>query len=472
MAEKEDPEKLDVLLVRPKAASMGVFKAIGASQPPINLVYLATWLNAHGFRAAIYDLEVQPAGGLRRKLGYSAPLLVGLTGMTTDIPAIKELCLLCRELKIKTVVGGAHATALPAETLEDALCDHVIIGEGEKPLLELVTALKKGADFSSIAGLAFLRGGVAVLNPRGEPLDIDSLSIPDRKLLDKELYSSGYTTPGVPAGGTVMFTSRGCPYRCSFCASQVINGPRVRLRGMDKVLREVDEIAALGYKHITVDDDTFALRKARVLEFSAHLSRNYPGLTWNCDARAGELDEEMLAAMKASGCRKIAVGAESGSQRVLDGINKGTRVGQIKESFELMKKHGILAQAFFMIGHPEENREDLAATVRLIHEIKPDLVSLAICVPLPGTENYLKMKEAGFLPAGLPWTAYDFFGGSIPWRTKYFTGEELVKLRGEIGRGYYFSFPYIYGKLRSIRGAGDLKYLAKGALAALRAFKK
>jgi len=451
---------------------MGVFKAIGASQPPINLVYLATWLNARGFSAAVYDLEVRSAEGLRRTLESGAPLLVGLTGMTTDIPAIKELCLLCRELKIKTAVGGAHATALPAETLIDAACDFTVSGEGEGPLLELAAALKNGSGAESVAGLSFLREGRAVVNARGEPLDIDQLPIPDRRLLDKELYSRGYTTPGVPAGGTVLFTSRGCPYRCSFCASQVINGPRVRLRGMDKVLREVDEIAALGYEHITVDDDTFALKKSRVLEFSAHLARSYPGLTWNCDARAGELDEEMLAAMKGSGCRKIAVGAESGSQRVLDAVNKGIKVGQIKETFGLIKKHGILAQAFFMIGHPEETREDLAATVRLIHEIKPDLVSLAICVPLPGTENYLKMKEAGYLPEGLPWTAYDFFGGSIPWRTKYFTGEELVKLRGEIGRGYYFSFPYIYGKLRSIRGAGDLKYLAKGALAALRAFKK
>ncbi|MDP2866627.1 MAG: radical SAM protein, partial [Elusimicrobiota bacterium] len=309
MAEKENSAKLDVLLVRPKAASMGVFKAIGASQPPINLLYLATWLNAHGFRAALYDLEVQSPDGLRQKLKSAAPLLVGITGMTTDIPAARELCLQCRELKIKTVIGGAHATALPAGTLQDAQADYVVIGEGEKPLLELVQALKKGGDISSIAGLAFMSEGKPAVNPRGEPLEIDSLPIPDRRLLDKELYSRGYTTPGVPAGGTVMFTSRGCPYRCAFCASQVINGPRARLRGMAEVLREVDEIAALGYKHITVDDDTFALKKSRVLEFSAHLAGNYPGLTWNCDARAGELDGEMLAVMKQSGCVKVAVGA-------------------------------------------------------------------------------------------------------------------------------------------------------------------
>ncbi|MDD5209104.1 MAG: radical SAM protein [Elusimicrobiales bacterium] len=466
------PPKTDLLLVRPKAAAMGVFKAIGASQPPINLVYLATWLNAHGFKAAIYDLEVSSAEGLRRTLEASAPVLVGITGMTTDIPAAKEICLLCRELKIKTVIGGAHASALPAETLTDAACDFAVVGEGERPLLELVTALKNGGSFESIAGLAFMRGGKPAVNQRGEPLDIDLLPIPDRRLLDKELYAGGYTTPGVPAGGTVMFTSRGCPYRCAFCASQVINGPRARLRAMDKVLREVDEIAALGYKHITVDDDTFALKKSRVLEFSAHLERNYPGLTWNCDARAGELDEEMLAAMKRSGCRKIAVGAESGSQRVLDSIRKGTTVGQIKETFRLIKKHGIQAQAFFMIGHPEETREDLAGTVKLIHEIKPDLVSLAISVPLPGTENYLKAKADGFLPEGLPWQVYDFFGSSVPWRTKHFTGAELVKLRGGIGRGYYFSFPYISRKLLSIRGTEDLKYLVKGALAALKVFKK
>lgn len=464
--------KPDVLLLRPKAASMGVFKAIGASQPPINLVCLATWLNTRGFSAAIFDLEVQSPEVLKQTLKSAPPLLVGITAMTPDIPAARELCLLCRELGIKTVLGGAHATALPAETLADACCDYVAAGEGEKPLLELVTALKNGGGVSSIAGLSFLRGGEPVVNPRGEPLDIDSLPIPDRRLLNKELYSLGYTTPGVPAGGTVMFTSRGCPYQCTFCASKVINGSRVRFRGMANVLKEVDEIAALGYRHITVDDDTFALKKFRVLEFSGHLERNHPGLTWNCDARAGELDGETLAAMKRANCRKIAVGAESGSQRVLDSIKKGITVAQIKETFKLIKAHGIPAQAFFMIGHPEETLKDVDATIKLIHEIKPDLVSLAVSAPLPGTENYLTMKACGYLPEGMPWGDYDFFGGVIAWRTKHFTGAELVKLRGEIGRGYYLSFSYLCQKLLSIRGTEDLKYLAKGALAALRAFKK
>jgi radical SAM superfamily enzyme YgiQ (UPF0313 family) len=470
MAENEN--SIDVLLLRPKAASMGAFKAIGACQPPINLLYLATWLNANGFRSAIFDLEVQTPGDLKHILESAPPLLVGITAMTPDMPAAREFCLLCRELGIRTVLGGAHASALPAETLADAGCDYTISGEGEKPLLELIGALKHGGDVCSIAGLSFLRDGKPVVNKRGEPLDIDSLPIPDRRLLDKELYSRGYTTPGVPAGGTVMFTSRGCPYSCAFCASKVINGPGVRLRSMDKILKEVDEIAALGYTHITVDVDTFALKKNRVLEFCAHLERNYPGLTWNCDARAGELDEEMLAAMKRARCRKIAVGAESGSQRVLDSVRKGVTVGQIKETFRLIKKHGIPSQAFFMIGYPEETREDVAATVRLLHEIKPDLVSLAVCVPLPGTEIYLRLKADGCLPEGLPWGTYGFFSGVIPWRTRHFTGAELVRLRAEIGRGYYFSFPYIWQRLLSIRKAEDLKYLAKGALAALRAFKK
>lgn len=470
MAEKDQPEK-DVLLLRPKASSMGVFKAIGASQPPINLVCLATFLNAGGISAAILDLETGPAGP-EEKLRSAAPFLAGITAMTPDLPAARGLCLLCRGLGIKTVLGGAHATALPARTLEDSGCDFVIQGEGEKPLLELAAALKKGESPESIAGLAFRRSGETVVNPRGEPLDLDSLPLPDRRLLDKNAYSRGYTTPGVPPGGTVLFTSRGCPCRCTFCASQVVNGPRVRLRGMAGVLAEVDDIAALGYGHITVDDDTFALKKDRVLEFSAHLERKHPGLTWNCVARAGELDEEMLAAMKRSGCLKIAVGAESGSQRVLDSIRKGVTVAQIKESFRLIKKHGILAQAFFMLGHPEETPADLAATARLIHELEPDLVSLAVSVPLPGTENYLKMKAEGFLPAGLSWRAYDFFGGSIPWRTKYFTGEELAAARNRIARGYYFSPRYIFRRLCSVRGAADLSYLAKGALTALRAFTK
>lgn len=461
------PANKEVLLIRTADPSMSDFRRVGVSQHPLNLLYLATHLNANGFRASVYDLEAEPLEGLRRRLAENPPLLGGVTAMTTGIGLAAEACALLKAAGAKTVVGGAHATALPAETLRDTGADFVITGEGERPLLELAAALSASAPFENIKGLAFLRDGAAVVNPRPEPLDIDALPVPDRSLLRLELYR-GHTTPGVPSGGAMLFTARGCPFDCAYCASRVVSGGRVRLRSVEKVLEEVDYLAGLGFTHITVDDDTLTLDRHRVLAFCEGMKARR-GLTWNCTSRADAMDRELITAMKAAGCIKIAFGVESGSQRVLDAIGKKITVAQARECFRLAREAGLPSQAFFMVGHPEETAEDIAATEALIHELRPDLLFLSVASPLPGTRYHEIFKREGWLPA-IPWRDYNFFQESPAWRTRHFTGPELAALRKAISRRYYFSPAFILRRLAALSGPGELLYLLKGALTALRAF--
>ncbi len=461
------PAKGEVLLIRTADPSMSDFKGVGASQHPLNILYLATWLNANGFKASVYDLEVEPLEGLRRRLADNPPMLGGVTSMTTGIGLAAEACALLRAAGARTVVGGSHATALPAETLRDTGADFVIMGEGEGPLLELAAALSSSASYEGIKGLAFPRGGAAVVNPRPEPLDIDSLPIPDRSLLRLDLYR-GHTTPGVPPGGAMLFTARGCPFDCGYCASRVVSGGRVRLRSLPKVLEEVDYLAGLGFTHITVDDDTLTLDRRRVLAFCEGMKAR-GGLTWNCTSRADAADPELFRAMKESGCVKISFGVESGSQRVLDAIGKRITVAQARESFRLAREAGLQAQAFFMVGHPEETREDVAATEALIHELKPDLLFLSVASPLPGTRYHEIFRREGWLPE-IPWRDYNFFQESPAWRTRHFTGPELAAIRKSISRRYYFSPGFLLRRLAAVRGPGEIAYLFKGALTALRAF--
>lgn len=459
----------EILLIRPADPVMGVFKGVGASQHPVNLLYLATWLNLHGFSASVLDLEVEPPEALERALARRKPALAGITAMTTGIGLTAGLCRSLKRAGVTTVVGGPHASALPAETLRDTGADFVICGEGEKPLLELASALDSGRDPAAIKGLAFLRESRAVVNERPEPLPAGMLPIPDRGLLKPELYT-GYSTPGVPAGGAVMFSSRGCPFDCGFCASRVVGGGRWRPRPPGAVLEEVEYLASLGFRHITIDDDTLTLQKEYVLEFCRRMAgRGGKRLTWNCDSRVDTMDREMMTAMRDAGCVKIAFGVESGSQRVLDLMGKRIEPDMARRCFALARELGVVSQAFFMVGHPEETREDVAATEKLIRELEPDLLFLSVAAPLPGTRYYDYYREHGWL-SGAPWGDYGFFRDGHGWRTRHFTGRELSALRKRISRGYYFSPGYIMRRLASLRGPAELGYLAKGAWTALRAF--
>jgi radical SAM superfamily enzyme YgiQ (UPF0313 family) len=181
------------------------------------------------------------------------------------------------------------------------------------------------------------------------------------------------------------------------------------------------------------------------------------------------MDRELMAAMKASGCVKIAFGVESGSQRVLDLIGKRITPAQARECFRLAREAGVMSQAFFMVGHPEETAEDLAATERLIRELRPDLLFLSVAAPLPGTRYYALMRSEGWLPP-MAWRGCGFFEARPAWRTRHFTGVQLAEARDRICRGYYFSPGYILDRLASVRSFAGAWYLVKGALTALRAF--
>jgi radical SAM superfamily enzyme YgiQ (UPF0313 family) len=456
----------EIILVRVSDKSMPNFKKIGAVQTPMNLVYLATWLDQHGHIPEIVDLDVESLSHLEEKLRCTPPYLVGITAMTPNIREAERICVLCHSLGVKTVLGGPHPTALPIQTLQDTGCDFVISGEGEKPLCELLRHIKENRPTDHIKGIAFLKNGSPVVNEWYPLIPLDELPLPDRRFLKLDLYR-GETTPGVLGRAATLFTSRGCPYACTFCASKVINQQRIRFRSMEKIFEEIDDIVNLGFNHLTVDDDTFTLNSQRVFAFCSFLMSKHPWVSWDCDSRVDAINENLLTIMKGSHCEKIAFGVESGSPRILKSINKGIDLEQVRSAFRLTRKHKILTQAFFMIGFPDETPEDIEATEKLIYEIEPDLLFLAIVVPYPGTDIYEEMIRRGLLTQ-LNWDSFVFFGESVPWCTEHFNGEDLVKIRKKMFLKFYFRPSYMFRKIRSIRSIREISYFIRGGLAAWR----
>ncbi len=442
-------------------------------QHPINVATLAAYLLSNGVEARIIDFEIEFLTDdefAARVLDYG-PDLVGFTCLSATVIAANRLARTIKRHSPETltVAGGPHVSAVPQRALEEfEAFDVAVFGEGEETLLEVCrrVADHKVPKLGGVRGVAYRTASEIVVEQR-RPLikDLDTLPFPARHLLNLELYRSG-TTPGVgdsASNSTVLFTSRGCSEDCTFCASKITFLRKLRFRSPEHVLAEVKEcIGKFGFDHFTIDDDTFTLnrkRLERILEGFASL-----GITWDCDTRVNAVDEPMLADMKAAGCKKVAFGIESGSQRIRDLIKKGTTQEQITAAFDAARRVGLLTQAFFIIGsHPSETLAEVKMTLKLAKRVAPDFIVVNVVTPFPGTELCEMMTAGGYMPEKLDWEKFDCTHTQPSWRTEHFSSEELVRLQRWFYLRYSLSPRFILATLRRINSLKALKYYASTA---------
>jgi radical SAM superfamily enzyme YgiQ (UPF0313 family) len=448
---------MKVALVR-CPSSQGELRESSLSQHPINLLYIAAYLTNHGHKVRLFDYEVETFD-VEKIVGFS-PDFVGITAMTPLVRTASEIAEKIKErIKSTVVIGGNHVTALPRETLEEfPAFDIGVIGEGEETIGEICE--KK--ELNKIRGIVYRDGEKIIVNERRPPIEnLDSLPFPMRDLLDRGKYT-GASTPGFSREFlkiTEVYVNRGCDWGlCTFCASMVTHC-KFRMRSIDNVVAELKEcIQRYGINYFTIDDDTLTTSKERTLEFCNKIKPLK--VTWDCDSRV-TIDKEMIQAMQDSGCKKIAFGVESGSQRILQMIKKGVTVQQIRDVFKWCKEVGMRTSAFFMIGaHPEETYEDIEKTKQLIAEIQPDFIIPAIAVPYPGTELRKQMLERNLIFSN-DWSKYAFYGTLPVWRTVNFSPEELLRTQQDLVRNFYMKPSYIIKRLVGIRSLGELKYWLK-----------
>jgi anaerobic magnesium-protoporphyrin IX monomethyl ester cyclase len=446
-----------VLLIRP-SSSQGELTKTSLAQHPINILYLAAYVRKFGHNVKVFDYEVDNFD--IEKIREYRPNIVGITAMT---PTIKKAANIARKIKkkIKTtiLVGGNHVTALPKETLKEfPSFDIGIVGEGEETLKEIC----ENKPLKKIKGITYRRGKRIMVNKRRPPIEnLDELPFPARDLIDMKKYR-GASTPGLSReflNITELYINRGCNWGlCTFCASMLTHC-KFRERSIDNVIAEMKEcIKKYGINHFTIDDDTLTTSKKRTLEFCKKVKRL--NVTWDCDSRV-TVDKKMLKVMKESGCKKIAFGVESGSQKILQLIKKGITINQIKNAFKWCKEVGIETSAFFMIGsHPDETWEDLEMTKKLIKEIKPDYITASIAVPYPGTELRKQMEERNLVFSN-DWSTYALYNIKPPWRTSNFTSKQLLEIQKKMVKEFYMKPSYIIKRVLKIHSLGELKYWVK-----------
>lgn len=443
-------------------------------QHPINIASLAAYLLRSGIEVRIVDFEVESLADnqFAAIVCDFGPDLVGFTCLSPTVVASHRLARIVKENlpRAVTVAGGPHISAMPERALNEfPSFDVAVFEEGEETLLELCERVSEGKpiiNFSGVRGAAHREGDEIVIE-QSRPLieDLDVLPHPSRHLLNLDLYKSG-TTPGVghsASHSTVLFTSRGCAEDCTFCASKITFSRKLRFRSAEHVLSEVKEcIERFGFDHFTIDDDTFTLNKkrlSRILEGFSAL-----GVSWDCDTRVNAVDEAMLAEMKGAGCKKVAFGVESGSERVRKLIKKRTTDEQIVSAFDAARRVGLVTQAFFIIGsHPSETMEEVKMTLKLAKRIAPDFIIVNVVTPFPGTELFEMMQAGGYMPDTLDWEKFDCTHTQPSWRTEHFSSEKLVRLQRWFYLRYSLSPSFILATLRHLNSLAAISYYAKTA---------
>ncbi len=409
---------------------------------PNGVLCLGSFLKSRGHEVRLIDCRLYPKAQILDMVLAEAPgcTCVGISAMTGQLRHGMVLAESVRTVaEVPLVWGGIHPTLFPEQTLADPLVDYIIHGEAEYSFLELLDFLAgRPVSLEGIEGLGYESDGGLVVNPPPAPLDVTDLPDPDYSLLEIERYIERevYDYAGSRrVRGLDVHTSRGCPYRCSFCTNILPAFKKWRAKDANRVLADLDGLAKrFDLEHIWFSDDFFFGSRSRVRTILEGMVQRGLGVTWEANARVdnfrpGYLNDEMLGLLAESGCTSLRFGVESGSQPVLDILRKDITPEQAVEAFTKCEKQGIVANGFLMIGIPGETIDDIRRTIGLIlrlHEVSPSSIlgTPGVFRPYPGTELYEECRRLGFRePTSMrQWAEYDFGG---PASNLYLRAEDL-----------------------------------------------
>jgi anaerobic magnesium-protoporphyrin IX monomethyl ester cyclase len=374
--------------------------------PPLGTLYAAACLRQHGYPVAFFDsmlaaTETDWAAALDREHPRLAVLY------EDSFNYLSKMCLLrmreaaftmidaARERGIPVIVSGSDATDNPALYLDHGAAV-VILGEGEVTLKELVDVLtgQTPARLSDVRGLCFRDAGGGILRTPARRLisDLDRLPFPGWDLVDIDRYRRIWRTRHGYHSMNVV-TTRGCPYRCNWCAKPIY-GQRYAVRSPDQVVEEIAWLKrTYAPDHLWIADDIFGLKPGWIEQFAALARARDATIPFKCLMRADQVNAGVVAALVAAGCRTVWLGAESGSQRILDAMEKGTRVEQIYGATNELHASGIDVGFFLQFGYPGETREDIERTLVMVRACRPDDIGVSVSYPLPGTRFYERVRS-------------------------------------------------------------------------------
>ena len=358
-------------------------KKIGWGIPPAGLGYIGGYLKSQGIDVRIYDLmfEIDNLSQIRNIIEKESPEYVGLGATSPQFSSALIIAKMIKDIdkNIKIVFGGPHSTSLPEETINCPEIDIAAVGDGEVTMLEICSGKKlydiKGIYFKDSSGIHFT-------GYREFEHNLDKFPFPLYEHLAMKRYSSFYFGKSIG-----IISGRGCPFQCAFCASKIIDKGIYRFRSAENIISEMNYLYEnYGFKKFSFWDDTFTLRKDRVVELCSKIAANKYKFKWTCNTHINTVDEELLKIMADSGCKIIHIGIESGNSEILRRIKKGIKLEKVRQVIDWAHKYKIIVYGFFMIGLPGDTAQSINQTIDFAVDNKVDLAQFSLLTPLPGTE--------------------------------------------------------------------------------------
>ncbi|MFH2013614.1 MAG: radical SAM protein [Patescibacteria group bacterium] len=465
---------MKILLINPSAeneilsCNPEIIKSERGFDPPLGLLYLAGYIKEHSnYNLQMIDAQVEKLSysQLKEKIKNINPDIIGITAMTFTLLDVLKTAETAKQAcpSTKIVIGGPHVQIYPEETINLKNVDYVILGEGEKTFLKLIQNINQPEKLKNITGLVFKKNGKIINTGKPDYFDnLDEIPFPPREILPYKKYFSLLAKEKVI---TTMFTSRGCPYQCAFCDRPAM-GRIFRSRSAKNVINEIEECLKLGIKEIFIYDDTFTVDKKRVIDLCNEIINKNLKFTWDIRARVNTVDEEMLILLKKAGCERIHYGVEAGTEKILKVLNKGIDLKQVLKVFKLTKKIGIQTFAYFMIGSPEETKNDVIETIKFMKKLNPDFVQITLLTPFPGTRVYQWALEQKVFKNDY-WKEFAK-NPQTGFKTKYWTkeisNEDLQKLLTIAYKKFYIRPGYIIKRMLNIKSFPELIRKARAGI--------
>jgi len=431
--------------------------------PPIGLAYVAAILEKHGHKVIIVDANALKLtkDKVLGVISEFSPDIICFRADTYWFHRTREWAEYFKEnTHAKIIVGGINLSLYPKESLSYPCFDYGIAGEANEALPELISKLENGECLENIAGIVYRKNGQVIsVEPSDKIIDFDSYPFPARHLLPNQAYHS-FTSQ--LKNYTIMVTSLGCPFKCSFCAIARI---KYRERSPGNVVDELEECYRKhGVREIDFFDANFFVNKPRVMKICQAILEKGLKIEWSCRSRVDIVDDELLKTSALAGCRKIYYGIESASQKVLGDINKNINKGQIVQAVESTRKYGIGALGFFMVGNISDSKESILASIDFAKELKLDFIQVCRTIAKPNTElNDLLITATGI----------DYWRGYIlgqrpemrlptPW--SQLSENETEKYMKKFYKDFYFRVSYVLRRIMKVKSLSEFFRYVKAAL--------
>ncbi len=375
--------------------------------PPLGILYISAYLEQHNFTNEVFDSTFSSLEELKNHLQHDPPDLIGIyTNLMTKLNVLKIINFIKNSPSLqhtKIILGGPEVRNHKAKFLEYG-ADIIVFGEGEETMLEIVTgySAETNPDLQSIAGIAFKNANGNVITNAERVLikDINQLPFPNRNKIALQKYFDVWKkTHGISMVN--VSTMRGCPYSCKWC-SRAVYGSSYRRRNPKLVADEIESLQQnYQFDKIWFVDDVFTINPRWLREFANEIQLRNLNISYEIITRADRLNETAVQLLKQSGCFRVWIGAESGSQKIIDAMDRRVRVEEVRSMIQLVKSYGMEAGTFIMLGYPGEDEKDIKETLYHLKSSDPDQFTITVAYPIKGTPLYTEVEN--IFVKDLPW---------------------------------------------------------------------